>query len=90
MKKVAEIKIKSDKSLDAKKFISRVKEIVDELNEEYDEFDQDDTFDNELDVDDDISSIVRNMYVRDYSLKEVMEITGLSAEEIGSILDDYD
>ncbi len=90
MKKVAEIKIKADKSLDAQKFVSKVKEIVDELNDEQDEFDQDDTFNNELDIDDDISNIVKNMYERDYSLKEVMEITGLSAEEIASIIEDMD
>ena len=84
MKKIAEINIKADKSIDAKKFVSKVKEIVDDLNYDQDEYD------NEIDIDEDLSNIVRNMYERDYSLKEVMEITGLSAEEIASIIEDID
>ena len=91
MKKVIEMKIKSNKDLDSEKLVSKIKSIVDELNEEQcDEFDSDETLDNELDIDLDISDIVKNMYDKDYSLKDVMEITGLSAQEIGSILEDYD
>ncbi len=90
MKKVIEMKIKADKGLDAQKFITKLKGIVDELNEEQDKFDEDDTLDNELDIDEDISDIVRKMYEKDYSLKEVMEITGLNAEEIASIIEDFD
>ena len=86
MKKVVEMKIKADKSLAAKKFISKVQDIVDELNnEDIDEFDED-----EISNLEDIEEIVKKMYEKDYSLKEVMEITGLTANEIATIIEDID
>ena len=86
MKKVVEMKIKADKSLDAKRFISKVQDIVDELNnEDIDEFDED-----EISNLDNIEEIVKKMYEKDYSLKEVMDITRLSANEIASIIEEID
>ena len=90
MKKVIEMKIKSNKDIDSEKLVSKIKSIVDEFNDDHDEFDNDETFENELDIDSDISDIVKNMYEKDYSLKEVMEITGLNADEIASIIEDID
>ena len=77
MKKIVVMKIKAD-DIDAKKFIDKVQDIVDELNEE------------ESIKNDDIEEIVKNMYEKNYSLKEVMEITGLSANDIASIIEDFD
>lgn len=76
MKKIVEMKIKAD-DIDAKKFIDKVQDIVDELNEE------------ESIKNDDIEEIVKKMYEKNYSLKEVMEITCLSANEIASIIEEY-
>ena len=81
MKKVAEINIKADKSVDAKEFVSKVKEIVQDLNEDIIE---------ENDYQNDLSDIVINMYEKNYSLKEIVEITNLSISEIASIIEDFD
>ncbi len=81
MKKVAEINIKADKSVDAKEFVSKVKEIVQDLNEDIIE---------EKDYQNDLSDVVINMYEKNYSLKEIVEITNLSIAEIASIIEDYD
>ena len=81
MKKVAEINIKADKSVDAKEFVSKVKEIVQDLNEDIIE---------ENDYQNDLSDIVINMYEKNYSLKEIVEITNLSITEIASIIEDFD
>ncbi len=81
MKKVAEINIKADKSVDAKEFVSKVKEIVQDLNEDIIE---------ENDYQNDLSDVVINMYEKNYSLKEIVEITNLSIAEIASIIEDYD
>jgi hypothetical protein len=81
MKKVAEIKIKADKSVDAKEFVSKVKEIVNDLNEDIIE---------ENDYQNDLSDVVINMYEKNYSLKEIVEITNLSISEIASIIEDFD
>ena len=82
MKKIVEMKIKTD-DIDAKKFASKIKDIVDELNEE--------TIDDLEDINyDDIKDIVINMYEKGYSLKEVMEITNLSASKIASIIEEID
>ncbi|MBE6158566.1 MAG: hypothetical protein E7159_01920 [Firmicutes bacterium] len=81
MKKVAEINIKADKSVDAKEFVSKVKEIVNNLNEDIIE---------ENDYQNDLSDVVINMYEKNYSLKEIVEITNLSISEIASIIEDFD
>jgi flagellar hook-basal body complex protein FliE len=81
MKKVAEINIKADKSVDAKEFVSKVKEIVNDLNEDIIE---------ENDYQNDLSDVVINMYEKNYSLKEIVEITNLSISEIASIIEDFD
>ena len=81
MKKVAEINIKADKSVDAKEFVSKVKEIVNDLNEDITE---------ENDYKNDLSDVVINMYEKNYSLKEIVEITNLSISEIASIIEDFD
>ncbi len=81
MKKVAEINIKADKSVDAKEFVSKVKEIVQDLNEDIIE---------ENDYQNDLSDVVINMYEKNYSLKEIVEITNLSISEIASIIEDFD
>lgn len=81
MKKVAEINIKADKSVDAKEFVSKVKEIVNDLNEDIIE---------ENDYKNDLSDVVINMYEKNYSLKEIVEITNLSISEIASIIEDFD
>ncbi len=81
MKKVAEINIKADKSVDAKEFVSKVKEIVQDLNEDIIE---------ENDYQNDLSDVVINMYEKKYSLKEIVEITNLSISEIASIIEDFD
>ena len=81
MKKVAEINIKTDKSVDAKEFVSKVKEIVQDLNEDINE---EDDYQNVL------SDVVINMYEKNYSLKEIVEITNLSISEIASIIEDFD
>ncbi len=81
MKKVAEINIKADKSVDAKEFVSKVKEIVNDLNEDIME---------ENDYKNDLSDVVINMYEKNYSLKEIVEITNLSISEIASIIEDFD
>ncbi len=79
MKKVAEINIKTNKSIDSEKIASRVKEIVDDYNSEDTE-----EFQNDLE------DVVINMYEKDYSLKEIIEITGLDATQIASIIYDYE
>ena len=79
MKKVAEINIKTNKSIDSKKIASKVKEIVDDFNNEDTE-----EFQNDLE------DVVINMYEKDYSLKEIIEITGLDAAQIASIIYDYE
>ena len=81
MKKVAEINIKADKSVDAKEFVSKVKEIVQDLNEDIIE---------ENEYQNDLSDVVINMYEKNYSLKEIVEITNLSISEIASIIEDFD
>ena len=81
MKKVAEINIKADKSVDAKEFVNKVKEIVNDLNEDIVE---------ENDYQNDLSDVVINMYEKNYSLKEIVEITNLSISEIASIIEDFD
>lgn len=81
MKKVAKINIKADKSVDAKEFVSKVKEIVQDLNEDIIE---------ENDYQNDLSDVVINMYEKNYSLKEIVEITNLSISEIASIIEDFD
>ena len=81
MKKVVEINIKADKSVDAKEFVSKVKEIVQDLNEDIIE---------ENDYQNDLSDVVINMYEKNYSLKEIVEITNLSISEIASIIEDFD
>ncbi len=79
MKKVAEINIKTNKSLDSEKIASKVKEIVEDFNNE-------DTQEFQNDLED----VVINMYEKDYSLKEIIEITGLDAAQIASIIYDYE
>ena len=81
MKKVAEINIKADKSVDVKEFVSKVKEIVQDLNEDVIV---------ENDYQNDLCDVVINMYEKDYSLKEIIEITGLDAAQIASIIYDYE
>ena len=81
MKKVAEINIKADKSVDVKEFVSKVKEIVNDLNEDIIE---------ENDYQNDLSDVVINMYEKNYYLKEIVEITNLSISEIASIIEDFD
>ena len=79
MKKVAEINIKTNKSIDSEKIASKVKEIVEDFNNE-------DTQEFQNDLED----VVINMYEKDYSLKEIIEITGLDAAQIASIIYDYE
>ncbi len=79
MKKVAEINIKTNKKIDGEKIASKVKEIVDDFNNEDTE-----EFQNDLE------DVVINMYEKDYSLKEIIEITGLDAAQIASIIYDYE
>ena len=79
MKKVAEINIKTNKNIDSEKIASKVKEIVEDFNNE-------DTQEFQNDLED----VVINMYEKDYSLKEIIEITGLDAAQIASIIYDYE